>query len=111
MKRFNYQQKRDFATISELPKDFKVFKKYVKYFIGFLVIATALVYYSYLNFQIEHEITTLTKQKSMLIAENYELKKDITVLSSPERIGKIAKNKYKMKVAPYSEIKFIENNE
>ncbi len=111
MRRFNYQQRRDFATISELPKDLRILRKYLKYFVGFLTIAIALVYYSYLNFQIEHEITTLTKQKSMLIAENYELKKDITVLSSPERIGKIAKRKYKMKVAPYSEIKFIESNE
>ncbi|ACN99221.1 cell division protein FtsL [Sulfurihydrogenibium azorense] len=82
--------------------------------LSLLVIMTsllALVLYSQLNYKIDNEIVKLNAEKNYLIAENFKLKNQITVLSSPERISKIAKQEGGMKKVDYNQVRFIDVNE
>ena len=92
----------------ELKKDIGIARRYLKFLLLLSSIALMMVYYSYMNFKLDKEITTLSLKKQYLVAENFKLKQEITTLSSPKRIDKIAKSKFKMKPVKYKEVKFLE---
>ena len=92
----------------ELKKDFSYIKKYIKFW-GFIFLITgSLVLYNQYFFSVDRKITELTKTKNQTLAENLMLKKEISRLSSPKRIGKIARSKLKMKDVDYSKVHFID---
>ena len=94
----------------ELIQDIKIgLGKYKLYFTIFFSSLIMLVGYSQLNYKIDSQIVQLNQEKNYLIAENFKLKKDIAILSSPERISQLAKNKQGMKSVDYKSVKFIEN--
>ncbi|WP_297887356.1 cell division protein FtsL [Sulfurihydrogenibium sp.] len=96
----------------EVVNDIKV--GFSKYKSSLFIIATSLlvlVLYSQLNYKVESEITKLNMEKNYLVAENFKLKNQITVLSSPERISEIAKQEGGMKKVDYNQVKFIDVNE
>jgi cell division protein FtsL len=94
----------------ELIQDIKIgLGKYKFYFAIFFSSLIMLVGYSQLNYKIDNEIVQLNQEKNYLIAENFKLKKDIAILSSPERISQLAKNQQGMKSVDYKSVKFIEN--
>ncbi|ACO03757.1 MAG TPA: cell division protein FtsL [Persephonella sp.] len=94
----------------ELKKDLAVIKKYVKYWIIIISVTFGLVMYNSLYFKTERDITQLVNKKNYLEAKNLQLKKEITRLSSPERISDIAKKRLKMKAVDYSRVHFIDLN-
>jgi len=94
-------------AILELKKDFKIVSKYSKYWLVILASVGLTVFYNSMTFGIEKEIISLTQQKSYLLAENMQLKKEKAVLSSPDRIHNIAKEKLKMKKVDYRNVYFI----
>lgn len=69
---------------------------------------TALIGYSHLTFEIESSIYNLNKQKSLLMAENFQLKRYISELSNPERINAKAKQELGMVDVKYRQVKFID---
>jgi cell division protein FtsL len=94
----------------ELIQDIKIgLGKYKLYFAIFFSSLIMLVGYSQLNYKIDNEIVQLNQEKNYLIAENFKLKKDIAILSSPERISQLAKSQQGMKPVDYKSVKFIEN--
>jgi len=95
-------------TIYELKKDLSQIRKYIKYGIFFLLMAGTLVLYNQYYFKVEREIMSLSQMKSQLSAKNLMLKKEVSRLSSPEKIEKVATEKLKMKPVDYSKVRFIE---
>lgn len=94
----------------ELIQDIKIgLGKYKFYFAIFFFSLIMLVGYSQLNYKIDNEIVQLNQEKNYLIAENFKLKKDVAVLSSPERLSRLAKEQQGMKPVDYKNVKFIEN--
>jgi cell division protein FtsL len=94
----------------ELIQDIKIgLGKYKFYFAIFFSSLIMLVGYSQLNYKIDNEIVQLNQEKNYSIAENFKLKKDIAILSSPERIFQLAKNQQRMESVDYKSVKFIEN--
>ncbi|MCX7761045.1 MAG: cell division protein FtsL [Hydrogenothermaceae bacterium] len=69
-----------------------------------------LIGYSHLTFSIEKEVYELNHTKSLLLSKNFELKKEITELSTPERINTIAKTDLGMVNVDYRQVKFIDVN-
>ncbi|WP_457621955.1 cell division protein FtsL [Persephonella sp.] len=94
----------------EIKRDLAVIKKYVKYWLIIISVTFGLVMYNSLYFKTEKEITQLVSKKNYLEARNLQLKKEITRLSSPERISNIAQKKLKMKAVDYSKVHFIDLN-
>jgi cell division protein FtsL len=94
----------------ELKRDLAVVKKYLKYWFIIITVTFGLVMYNSLYFKTERDITQLISKKNYLEAKNLQLKKEITRLSSPERITSIAKKRLKMKVVDYSRVHFIDLN-
>ncbi|WP_457624961.1 septum formation initiator family protein [Persephonella sp.] len=92
----------------ELKKDFSYIKKYIKYWLFFTAVSGTLVIYNQYYFSVEREITQLAEIKNQLTAKNMLLKKEISKLSSPDRIGKIAELHLKMKPVDYSNVRFID---
>ncbi|MBX0311021.1 MAG: cell division protein FtsL [Sulfurihydrogenibium sp.] len=82
--------------------------KYKFYFVILFLSLTLLVVNSQLNYKIDSEIVRINQEKSEILAENANLKREIAVLSSPERISEIAKKQQKMKPVDYKNVKFIE---
>lgn len=83
-------------------------KKY-KFSITVIVISlVGLIGYSHLTFEIENQVYNLNKQKSLLIAENFQLKRKIAELSNPERINTYAKQELGMVNVKYQQVKFIQ---
>ncbi|WP_029521455.1 cell division protein FtsL [Persephonella sp. IF05-L8] len=94
--------------VIELKKDLSYVKKYT-YFWGFILfMAAAMVLYNQYYFHVDKQIVELTKIKNQLTAEKLILQKTISRLSSPERIGRIAKQKLKMDTVDYSRVHFID---
>ncbi|WP_457641843.1 cell division protein FtsL [Persephonella sp.] len=94
----------------ELKKDLLAIRKYIKYWVIIITVTFGLVMYNSLYFQTEKEITELINKKNYLKAKNLQLKKEITRLSSPDRISNIAREKLKMKEVDYSKVRFIDLN-
>lgn len=69
---------------------------------------TGLIGYSHLMFEVESGIYDLNKQKSLLVAENFQLKRNISELSSPEKISTRAKQELGMMNVNYKQVKFID---
>ncbi|MCX7738351.1 MAG: cell division protein FtsL [Hydrogenothermaceae bacterium] len=67
-----------------------------------------LISYNHYIFRVESELYNLNKQKSLLISENFQLKKKISEISNPERISSVAKQELGMINARYEQVKFIE---
>ncbi|MGC8868694.1 septation ring formation regulator EzrA [Sulfurihydrogenibium sp.] len=85
-----------------------------KYRLSLLIILTSLlilVLYSQLNYSVDNQITKLNMEKNYYVAENFKLKNQLAVLSSPERISKLAKEQGGMKNIDYRQVKFIDVNE
>ena len=95
-------------TVLELKRDFLHIKRYIKFWIFFLSVSGTLVLYNQYYFKVDKEITDLIQIKNQLTAKNMMLRKDISRLSSPSRIGKIAKKKLDMKPVDYSKVRFID---
>jgi len=95
--------------VIELKRDFSQVGKYIKYVLFFLSLAATLVIYNQYYFQVEREIMTLSKIKNQIQAQNLTLKKEISRLSSPDRIENIATGRLKMKPVSYSKVRFIDN--
>lgn len=83
-------------------------RKYKLYFGTILTSLTVLVVYSHINFKLDNEIISLTQEKNYLIATNLKLKKDLAIISSPDKISNIAKKEGKMKSVDYRQVKFLE---
>ncbi|MBK3331599.1 cell division protein FtsL [Persephonella atlantica] len=92
----------------ELKRDFAHIKRYIKFWFFILFISGALVVYNQYYFKVSKEIIELTQMKNRLITQNTMLKKEISRLSSPERINRMAVKKLKMKPVDYSKVHFIE---
>lgn len=73
-----------------------------------IVSLVCMIGYSHLNFAIENQIYNLNKQKSLLTAENFQLKREISELSNPERINTYAKQELGMINIKYEQVKFIQ---
>lgn len=73
-----------------------------------LISLFGLIGYSHLTFEIENSIYNLNKQKSLLMAENFQLKRQISELSNPERINIQAKQELGMVNVNYKQVKFID---
>jgi cell division protein FtsL len=96
----------------EVIHDLKIGLSKYKISLSLIVVSLiALVLYSQLNYKVDREIVKLNMEKNYLVAENLRLKNQITVLSSPERISKIAKEEGGMKKVDYNQVKFIDVNE
>ncbi|NPA16941.1 MAG: cell division protein FtsL [Aquificae bacterium] len=95
-------------TVYELKRDLSQIRKYIKYGLFFLVMGGTLVLYNQYYFKVEREIMNLSQLKGQLSARNLMLKKEVSRLSSPERIEKIARKRLKMKPVDYSKVRFIE---
>ncbi|WP_457643126.1 cell division protein FtsL [Persephonella sp.] len=98
-------------TVYEAKKDLSYIKKYLKYVVFFLTLSGMLVLYNQYYFKVEKEIATLTHLKGQFSAKNLMLKKEISSLSSPERIERIATKKLKMKPVNYSQVRFLNTKE
>lgn len=98
-------------TVSELKRDFQIITKYIKYWFVILVAAGFTIFYNFQYFKLEKEIVNLNKEKSYLLAENMQLKKQKAVLSSPERIYKVATKKLKMKKVNLKQVHFIKTSD
>jgi cell division protein FtsL len=96
-------------AVLELKRDLSLIKRYIKYLFVILFFTGLTIFYNSQYFKIEKEITLLTKQKSYLIAENMQLRKEKAVLSSPERIYKIATQKLDMKKVDLKNVYFLSN--
>ncbi|NPA58543.1 MAG: cell division protein FtsL [Aquificae bacterium] len=94
--------------VYELKKDFSQAGKYFTYVMFILSMAVGLAVYNHYYFKVEKDIMTLAKLKGQLQAKNLMLKKEISGLSSPDRIDKIATQKLKMKPVDYSKVRFID---
>ncbi len=92
----------------ELKKDFIHIKRYIKFWVFILLIAGTLVAYNQYYFKVSKDIIEFNQIKSKLMTQNAMLKKEISRLSSPERISKMAVKKLKMKPVNYSKVHFIE---
>jgi cell division protein FtsL len=93
----------------ELVQDLKFsVGKHKFYFIVFFISLILLVANSQVHYKIDNEIVQINQEKSEILSENIKLKKEIAVLSSPERISDIAKNQLKMKPVDYKNVKFID---
>ncbi|MDQ7056106.1 MAG: cell division protein FtsL [Persephonella sp.] len=92
----------------ELKRDFIYIRKYIKFWVFVLFISATLVIYNQYYFKVSKDIIELSQIKNRLITQNTMLKKEISRLSSPERIGKVAVEKLKMKAVDYSKVHFIE---
>ncbi len=106
-----YQQTYREGIISEIQKDFSIIKKYFLYIFLILSVLSFLVYYNTLNLKKDREIAELIKEKNILIAENLKLQKEITVLSSPQRIEKVAREKLRMMPVSFESVRFLEIDE
>ncbi len=95
-------------TVLELKRDFLYIKRYIKFWVFFLCVSGTLVLYNQYYFKVDKEITDLIQLKNQLTAKNMMLRKDISRLSSPDRIGKIAEKKLGMKPVDYSKVRFID---
>ncbi|WP_456465434.1 cell division protein FtsL [Persephonella sp.] len=95
-------------TVIELKRDFIYIKRYIKFWVFFLCVSGTMALYNQYYFKVNKEITDLTHVKNQLTAKNMMLKKDISRLSSPDRIGKIAKRKLGMQPVDYSKVRFID---
>ena len=94
--------------VIELKKDLSYIKKYT-YFWGFiLLMAGVMVLYNQYYFHVDKQIVELTQIKGQLTAKKLLLQKEISKLSSPERINKIAKQKLNMNTVDYSRVHFID---
>ncbi len=107
MRNYKLRNHQRVGVLTEVKKDFSLIKKYLIYFSLIVSIISMLVYYNTMYIKKERTIVQLTQQKNYLIVENLKLQRDITVLSSPSRIEKIAKEKLKMVPVTYDSIKFI----
>jgi len=77
----------------------KVFHKILSFLIGIAIIGLLIVLYVLQNIAGVNEKITLMhleKEKNRLLKEQQELKINIEFLTSPERLGKIAKEKFHM---------------
>jgi len=106
-----YQQTYREGILSEIQKDFSIIKKYFLYIFLILSVLSFLVYYNTLNLKKDREIAELIKEKNILIAENLKLQKEITVLSSPQRIEKVAREKLRMVPVSFESVRFLEIDE
>ncbi|MEZ0323363.1 MAG: cell division protein FtsL [Hydrogenothermaceae bacterium] len=101
-------------TVSErgvLLKDIWVVVKRNKISLTVLFLSLiTLIGYSHLSFSIEKEVYELNHTKSLLLSKNFELKKEVTELSNPDRINTIAKNDLGMVNVNYRQVKFIDVN-
>lgn len=96
----------------DVVNDIKVGLSKYKLSLFFIMLSlVGLVLYSQLNYKVDNEITKLNLEKNYLVAENLRLKNQITVLSSPDRISKIAKEEGGMKKVDYNQVKFLNVNE
>lgn len=85
-----------------------ILKKY-RYSILLTVFSlVSLIGYSHLTFEIENSIYNLNKQKSLLMAENFQLKSQISELSNPDRINLKAKQELGMVDVKYKQVKFVD---
>ncbi len=109
MKRYhqNYRE----GILTEIQRDFSVIKKYFLYILAIISVLSFLVYYNTLNIKKDRDIANLIREKNIILAENLKLQKEITVLSSPQRIEKIAKEKLNMFPVSFDSIKFLEVDE
>ncbi|HHG73985.1 MAG TPA: cell division protein FtsL [Persephonella sp.] len=98
-------------AVLELKRDFLYIKRYIKFWVFLLSISGTLVLYNQYYFKVDKEITELIQIKNQLTAKNMMLKKEITGLSSPDRIGKIAQKKLGMKPVDYSNVRFIDQKD
>lgn len=87
---------------------FGAIKRYRVSILIFTISLIGLISYNHYVFRVESELYNLNKQKSLLISENFQLKKKISELSSPERISSVAKQELGMINARYEQVKFIE---
>ena len=106
-----HQQTYREGIISEIQKDFSIIKKYFLYIFLILSVLSFLVYYNTLSLKKDREIAELIKEKNILIAENLKLQKEITVLSSPQRIEKVAREKLRMMPVSFESVRFLEIDE
>ncbi|NPA52451.1 MAG: cell division protein FtsL [Aquificae bacterium] len=95
------------GALTEVKKDLNIAKKYLLYFSLIALVISMLIYYNTLYIKKEKVIVQLNQQKNLLKVENLKLERDITVLSAPSRIEKIAKEKLKMIPVTYDSISFI----
>ncbi len=94
-------------TLIEIKRDFQLITKYIKYWLVILLSVGFIIFYNFQYFKLEKEIISLNKQKSYLLAENMQLKKQKAVLSSPRRIYKLATKKLDMKKVDLKHVHFI----
>lgn len=66
-----------------------------------------LISYNHYAFELENEVYNLNKQKSILISENFQLKRSVSELSNPERINSVARKQLNMVNVRYEQVKFI----
>jgi len=92
----------------ELKTDYKIIRKQIKYIFLIILVGIPLILYNANFIKLEKRITTLSSQKTYLKVENTKLKEYLSVLSSPDRISKIAKIKLHMKKVDLSKVKFID---
>ncbi len=97
-------------SLTEIKRDFQLITKYIKYWFIILVSFGFTIFYNFQYFKLEKEIIGLNKQKSYLLAENMQLKKQKAVLSSPKRIYKIATQKLDMKKVDLKNVHFIKTS-
>ena len=93
---------------SYLLEEIKLFSKYLYPIVGVGILAGILVIYVSYYMKLEREIVNINYQNSLKKHQILELKKEISVLSSPERVKDIAEKDLNMIPINYDNIKFIE---
>jgi len=96
---------------SYLLEEIKLFSKYLYPIIGVGILAGILVIYVSYYMKLEREIVNITYQNSLKKHQILELKKEISVLSSPQRVKDIAEENLNMIPIDYNNVKFIEKGE
>jgi len=95
--------------ILELKRDFYLIKRYSKFIFIILTLIGLMIFYNSQYFKLEKEIISLNQQKSYLIAENMQLRKEKAILSSPQRIYNLATKRLKMKKVDFKNVHFLSN--
>jgi len=93
---------------SYLVEELKLFSRYLYPILGIGFFAGILVIYVSYYMKLEREIVDITAQNNLKKNQILELKREISILSSPHRIKDIAEKDLKMMPVNYDRVIFIE---
>ena len=91
----------------EISLEIKLFGKYTYISLFLVMISGILIWYNSYYIKVDREITNLTYQNSLQKEKVLELKKEISILSSPQRVDRLARKKLEMEPVNYKNVKFL----